>query len=406
MIEGLRGSAAAVAGWGILPSFLMKTALLAKESPTIGESRRILVIVQLSGGNDGLNTVIPFADDQYYKARPTLAVPRSQVLGLNQDVGLSPELAPFKELYDEGALSVIQNVGYKNPNRSHFASMDIWHTASMDPVRANTTGWIGRLLDRSWTSSPSNDPLVLHFDNEPLPLALSAMHQVVPSMGDLSSFRVSSEHFNLMQNILSQMKAKEKKNAQDLDYIRKISAQAATQAETLDSILKKSKSTVEYPGSELGKHLQQMAALIGGGFKTRIYYTSVSGFDTHSNQAGLHSSLLRNLGQAIGAFQRDLAARGCEKEVILMTLSEFGRRIEENNSRGTDHGTAAPLFIAGAPVKPGVLGGKPDLEKTREGDLIHRIDFRQVYASVLESWLEVPSKGLLGGEYAKLPILA
>jgi uncharacterized protein (DUF1501 family) len=387
-----------------VPSLFQEAALWMDARGTAASNRRILVLLQLTGGNDGLNTVIPYADDAYHAARPTLAIPRAQVLRLDDHLGLPPALSPLKELHDQGQLAVVENVGYPHPNRSHFASMDIWHTASVAEVRSDTTGWIGRVVDRETSDVRLEaDPTVIHVDREPVPLLLTSRHHVVPSFADASSLRLGDAETEGLEKVLARSGAGDEG---DLAHITAMGRKALYQARRLADLLEGETSTIEYPASPLARSLEQIARLIAAGLSTRIYSTSLSGFDTHSIQAETHRGLLSTLGAAIAAFQRDLHDKGLADEVLVLTFSEFGRRIRENRSRGTDHGTAAPLFLVGRNVVPGIVGGKPDLETTEDGDLVHTIDFRRVYASVLESWLGVPSVPILGGSWEPLEIVA
>lgn len=400
---------ALMGGAGAVPSLFARACLLGPGGGKNSEPR-ILVLVELTGGNDGLNTVIPFGDDAYYEARPTLAVKKPAVLSLDDHTGLHPTLAPLKELFDRGSLTVLQGVGYPHPNRSHFTSMDIWHSASLDPVTPGTTGWIGRLLDRddqgSQNTSKSReriDPLVVHLDREPLPLALMGSSRVVPSFRDLSDFRFDRRDLDRLESLFEAPLGPV--SSGELEAIRALSEQAQAQARLLTDLVENDRGVAEYPASRLAQNLKQIAQLIGAGLSTQVYFTSLPGFDTHSNQGGTHQALLKDLGDSVGAFVKDLEHRGLGERVLLVTLSEFGRRIRENRSRGTDHGAAAPLFVVGPKARPGLIGDPPDLVDTIDGDVRHTLDFRRVYATLLEEWLGFPSPPILGEPFQTLPFV-
>jgi uncharacterized protein (DUF1501 family) len=321
---------------------------------------RILVVVQLGGGNDGLNTVVPYGSSLYYKARPGLAVPapgdrRRQTPAIALDdargIGLHPGLSGFKTLLDEGVAAIVQGVGYPNPNRSHFTSMDVWHTAD---TSAKGHGWIGRYFDNTCRGTPVPDGAV-------------AIGRAAPLA---------------MQGALQQPATFE-------------SAEAATARLPL----------VPYPGGPLARQLRTVGAMIRDGMRTRVYYATLGGFDTHANQAGPHAGLLRQLGDALHAFYRDLEAQGNSRRVLIMVFSEFGRRVGQNASGGTDHGTAAPVYLVGDAVRPGLLGDHPPLDDLDQGDLRFNVDFRSVYAAILEDWMGAPAAKILGGAYRKAGIL-
>lgn len=400
--EFLRVAASAplLAAAGSLPGFLCRTArVAADEGISVAADERILVVVQLTGGNDGLNTVVPFRDDNYHKARPTLRITPERALRLNDDLGLNPEMTGFKQLYDDGLLAVINNVGYPNPDRSHFRSMDIWHTALLAPEAARD-GWLGRVVDRSKIEGDA--PRALHVDDDTLPLALKTQKIAVPSVRDIAAFKLHGDTGALLDAI-----AADRTNADtasqaardDLLFVQRTAVASCRNAQRLANVVEGDESRAIYPNYRLASHLRQIAQLIGADFGPRIYYTSLSGFDTHARQVLAHGPLLRELSDSVTAFYGDLKQRGLAERVLLLTFSEFGRRVAENGSQGTDHGAGAPLFLAGPACKVGVHGAAPDLGNLLEGDVRHTFDFRGVYAEVLDKWLNVDAAEVLGGRF-------
>lgn len=414
---------ATLAATGIsLPRFLVRTA---GASQTAINRDKILVVLQLSGGNDGLNTVVPFRDDLYLKARPTLRVTKERALRLTDDLGLNPEMTAFKSLFDDGLLSVVTNVGYPNPDRSHFRSMDIWHTADMTPEAAHD-GWLGRIVDRSGCpdltrqkgtdasssirAADPNIPLALHLDDAAVPLALKTQRLAVPSIRDIAAFELHGDGGKLAQSIASnpgEIGASElSEAAADLLFVQRTAIAGCANAERIRLMSADRQMKAPYPGYGLAARLRQIAQLIGAEFGPRVYYTSLGGFDTHARQMLAHGPLLRELSESVAAFYADLKQRGVAERVLLLTFSEFGRRLAENGGAGTDHGAAAPVFLAGPAVKAGVLGDPPNLSDLDEGDVRHRIDFRQIYATILDRWMELPSKEVLGSEYQLLKLFS
>lgn len=409
-----------------LPVFLENTFLsldaAAADShvqTATGSHAPILVVLQMAGGNDGLNTLIPFADDAYHRARPQLRIPGDQALKLNDEAALHPRLTGLRGLYDEGHLAIVQGVGYPNPNRSHFRSTDIWQTAS-DAQKVESDGWIGRYFD---ACCPGADPTVgvslgtgapLAFQSQtPTGISLSTPEQfqflsrnASDPEGTRELFRDLSEDDEAGASIDSL--AGDPGGRADtgvLDFLQRTALDACVSSDKILEITRKSKAPVPYPGGRLARDLNLVARLIAGGLPTRIYYVSQGGYDTHSGQRGGHERLLGELDGALSAFTKDLQAQGNLDRVLLMTFSEFGRRVAENSSGGTDHGTAAPLFVLGGGVKPGLYGKPPSLTRLDQGDLIHTLDFRSVYATVLEKWLQTPSRGILRGQFPTLPFV-
>ncbi|MFN0136389.1 MAG: DUF1501 domain-containing protein [Phycisphaerae bacterium] len=379
---------------GSLPGFLCRTALAA----TPGKDRRTLVVIQLSGGNDGLNTVIPFADDLYQKARPTLRIGADRALRLSDTLGLHPEMTGMHRLHEAGLLQTITNVGYPNPDRSHFRSMDIWHTASMKPEGAND-GWLGRLVDRSTVDGGA--PQALHVSDESLPLALRTRSQAVPSIRGIDAFRLDGDDAALRTAI----EAPRGGAGDDLLFVQRVALSSCDTARRIEQVVRGDTVKAPYPDYGLARRLQQIAQLISADFGPRVYYTSLGGFDTHARQQLAHGPLLRELSDSTAAFVDDLKQRGQLDRVLVMTFSEFGRRLSENASQGTDHGAAAPMFLAGSACRAGVLGEMPDLRNLDEGDVRHKLDFRSVYATVLDRWLEADARAILGESFKHAAVL-
>jgi len=390
---------AAPAVWALgasVPAFLRRAA--AFDNAADG---RVLVIVQLSGGNDGLNTVVPHAHDEYRKARPTLAISGADALKINDELGFHPALRGFAGLLEAGRLCVVQGVGYPNPNRSHFESMDIWHTCQRknDP---RTDGWVGRYLDRL----PENADLgAMHLGEEKQPAALTARKTRVPSIRSLEQFRLHAGTEQTKQAVDALAQAPRDGADELLGFVQTSTASALAVSERFAKLSSAKKPQREYPGTNLGRKLATVSQLICAGLPTRVYYIELDGFDTHSQQAQAHAALLRQLGDAVATFDEDLRQQQQSDRVLVMCFSEFGRRLAENASEGTDHGAAAPMFLVGAAVTPGLVGEHPSLARLDEGDLIHHTDFRQVYATVLEQWLKVDSQPVLGGTFQPVAAL-
>ncbi len=387
-----------------LPGFLGSTALAA----TPDRERRVLVVIQLTGGNDGLNTVVPLRDERYFRARPTLRIPPQQALRVSDELGLHPEMSGFKRLFDQGLLTVVNNVGYPNPDRSHFRALDIWHTARVDPELARD-GWLGRVVDH-WVAqqraAAANDPsqaqapTALHLAAEALPLALKSQRTPVVSVRDIAAFRLEGEA-TALGDVIAAPRSHDSTSPSsaaldDLLFVQRVALSSCATARRIESVARDQTLGAPYPPHGLAQRLQQIAKLIAADFGPRVYYTSLDGFDTHARQLLAHGPLLRELSGSVAAFYDDLTARGLAERVLLLTFSEFGRRVAENGGQGTDHGAAAPMFLAGPACRGGVIGAAPDLGNLIEGDLPHKLDFRDVYAAILQDWLSVPPAVVLG----------
>jgi len=423
----------AAASW-TLPVFLEKTffaldalAADAMTQATSGRDDTILVVLQLAGGNDGLNSVVPFVDDVYHRVRPKLALPPDKILKLDSEIGLNPRLTGLKSLYDSGQLAIVQGVGYPNPNRSHFRSAEIWQTAS-DADRVKNEGWLGRYFDNCCRGA---EPTVGVAISEQSPQAFSAKIPTGVTFSHPEQFRwkasmgadgkpLSEEEAFYRQliggaeekpslaadgNSISSLPGKFHNDATTEDFLRRTALDAQLSSDKILAIARKYKSNVPYPQTPLGASLNLIGRMIAGGLATRVYYASQGGFDTHAGQIGSHDRLMAVVNEAIAAFVADLKQQGNFERVLLMTFSEFGRRVAENANNGTDHGTAAPMFLLGGRVKPGLFGKQPSLTDLDNGDLKFNIDFRSVYASVLDNWLGAPSQLVLGRKFSTLPIV-
>lgn len=412
-----------------LPLFLGRTATaLAGPEPTAkaGKDQRILVVVQLAGGNDGLNTIVPVEMDAYYKARPRIAIPKKDALKLANGVGLHPAATGLKDLFDEGKMAVIQGIGYPNPNRSHFTSMDIWHTA--DPMQRQQNGWLGRYFDACCKGSdPDPEPIqgIALTQEQPLamqgdrfmPLAFQnpesltwrggrsdktadALFRKLNGMdgesgadagpGKNAGANEKTEHFLQRAALKAQIGADEIRAAAGKNLASGIRAGGARRAGG---------------GNQLSQQLQLVARLIAANLPTRIYYVSMGGFDTHTGQDGRHRTLMTQFGEAMREFVDTLEDQKLSDRVLIMSFSEFGRRVQENASGGTDHGEAAPMFLFGSNIKPGVHEKHPSLDNLHRGDLEFGCDFRRVYSDVLANWLSMRPDLVLGRGFEPLRVV-
>jgi uncharacterized protein (DUF1501 family) len=384
---------------GPAPGFLRRAAVAAEAERT---SDKVLVVVQLSGGNDGLNTVVPFKDDLYYRRRPSIAVNPNLVHKLTDELALHPAMRGLAGLYQDKALTVIENVGYPNPSRSHFVSMDIWHSARPEKPD-KSSGWLGRALSTTRAADVGKVPAI-SLGHKELPPALVSAGVEVPAVEDLKDFQLrlqggSEADRARRRGLLRELSALPRPEGSEAAFLSSTMQSTLAAAEALARVTAGAAERVKYPGGSLSRQLQQAAQVMAAGFGTRIFYTSLGGFDTHSKQVPAHLQLLTQLSEALKAFWDDVKAQGRARDVLVMTFSEFGRRIEQNNSHGTDHGTAAPMFLVGGRTVGGVIGRPPNLAKPVDGDLGHEFDFRQVYAGVLEQWLGLDSTAVLGRKF-------
>lgn len=371
---------------------------------------RVLVLLQLSGGNDGLNTVIPVEDDEYYRMRPSIAIPKANTLALTDEVGLHPSLGALEGLYGDGRMALLQNVGYPDPNLSHFRSTDIWMSAS-NADEVLRTGWAGRFLGTEFPDlddNPSSYPLAVQLGGGGRLLFQAEDSSLSMTIANVDLFERLAEGDALFDVAA----VPPTPYGAEMAFVRSVANDSFLFAEAIQEASGRGSNDIDYPNTGLSNSLAVLARLIKGQLGTHIYHVTLGGFDTHANQAGLHQALLRELAEAVAAFYEDLGPDWSER-VLTMTFSEFGRRPFENGSRGTDHGAAAPLFVFGGQVQGGLLGSVPRLDEASlaasGGNVGYEFDFRAVYATILERWFEMEPDAVatvLGLDYAPLPFLA
>jgi len=408
-----------------LPLFLQNAAFALDDPmgtpdgaprPGVPEDR-ILVVVQLGGGNDGLNTVVPFGEQRYYDARPNIAIPEREVLKFRDHrnrhaagIGLHPAMEPMMDLYNDGRVAMLQGVGYPNPNRSHFKSMDIWHTANVEG-EGRGHGWIGRYFDNACKGQPDPEPNLCVSIGPSAPPAMQGERIQPVAFEDPRLFRWTgaSLHPDLA-------KAYDRINRAGVvgpvgeetpaSFLMRTALDAQLSSDRIRDAMKRTPE-VAYPRTGLANSMKMIASMIQAGLRTRVYYADLGGFDTHAGQPWRHAARLREFAGAVKAFYDDLKKQGNQKRVLIMTFSEFGRRVKQNASGGTDHGTAAPMFLIGDMLKPGIYGPHPSLAQLDpHGDLVHRIDFRSVYTTILQQWMRADAEAILGGRFPPAPILA
>jgi uncharacterized protein (DUF1501 family) len=368
-----------------VPGFIARLA----QASTPERDGRILVVIQLDGGNDGLNTVVPFADDAYAKNRKTLKIPRKELIKLSDGIGLHPAMRQAGKLVESERLGIIPGVGYPNPNRSHFASMAIWHTARLDTEEHGGPGWLGRGLD----SAPAASSTFVGAGS--IPAAIRGRRSLASSLERIEDLTLDTR---AAREALSG-------DGDDLAaFVRRSTLQAYASSDRMRDLAKDRTGGGRYPETPLANRLKLIARLIKGEYQSRVFYTLQGGYDTHSQQSGTHYGLLGELSGAIKAFLDDLADSKLADRVVVLCFSEFGRRVHENGSGGTDHGAAGPVFLAGPAVKPGLLGKYPSLTDLVDGDLKPLVDFRRVYATILDQWLGIPSAPALGGTFEPLAL--
>jgi uncharacterized protein (DUF1501 family) len=378
-------------------SFMVPKFLKAFEKvDRVPPGNKVMVILQLSGGNDGLNTVIPVRNDIYYRERPRLGIEQTKALSLTDEVALHPALVGLKELYDDGSLGILNNVGYPNPDRSHFRSMDIWQTGSGSDEYI-TTGWVGRYLDAQCHGC-DKPTYALEIDDV-LSLALKGQNAKAIAMKDPKRlFGTSNEKF--FKDVL---KNHRDNSEETVDYLYKTLSETLSSANYIFEQSKAHPSTTEYPKTELGNGLKTIASLIFSEINTKVYYISLGSFDTHVNQQAQQQRLFTEFSDAVKAFSKDLKVNNRFNDVLMFTFSEFGRRVSQNASGGTDHGTANNMFLIGGALKQrGLINPMPDLSDLTEGDLKYKIDFKTVYATVLRNWLDADDTAILGKKYEHL----
>jgi uncharacterized protein (DUF1501 family) len=379
--EFLKASSLALLTMQSMPSFLARA-----RDTALGD--KTLVVIQLSGGNDGLNTLAPFSNDAYYAARPSIALSKRDVIPVSADLGMHPNLRALASFFDDGELAWLQNVGYPNPNRSHFASMAVWHTAS--PEESLRDGWIGRI------AAEVGDPLCASNIGNSTPLAFQSETITSASISNVDTFKfMLSEHLQPpFQTMLAHPREGERA------FVQHSMEQMLENTATLQARLGNYKAAAEYPKTDVANRLQQTAKLVATGLHQKVLYVSIGGFDTHANERPAHDTLMLNLAEGLTAFQQDLEEQGLSEQVVVLAFSEFGRRVAENASKGTDHGQGGVMFALGKSVKGGIYGDLPDLENLEAGDIKYQQDFRGVYAKVLDKWLGISSQDILEGDFA------
>ncbi|MCB0743288.1 MAG: DUF1501 domain-containing protein [Ignavibacteriae bacterium] len=377
---------------------------------------KILVVVQLKGGNDGLNTIIPFEDDLYYRNRPTLAIPKTDIVPITNTIGFHPNMSPLKSIFDDGKMSIIQNVGYENQNRSHFRSTDIWLTAS-DVDKYYSDGWLGRTLENKYPTYPEtipDQPMAVEIGSNQSLILESQHGGMGVSFDDPSTFSSLLKDSSIDEEPIPDTLAGE-----ELRFLKQVAAQSIQYASVVKERADAGKNLVEYPSVSsgitigkqipLGTQLKIIAKLISGEMQTPVYVASLWGFDTHAQQTDDHASLLKEFSEAVAAFQEDMEKQGLADKVVLVTISEFGRRVAQNGGLGTDHGAAAPMIVIGNSVNGGIYGNQLDLANLDPyGDLPHEFDFRQVYSTIMQNHLgmgNTATTDVLKGEFATLPFL-
>ena len=432
--EFLRATMLGASATWTLPMFIDRTfAQLHDASKDLavqgitGRDDTILVVLQLAGGNDGLNTLVPFQDDDYHRARPRIAKKEKDLIRLSDELGLNNAMPWLGAQFKGGGAGVIQGVGYPNPNRSHFVSTSIWETA--DPQNRANTGWLGRYFDNACQGS---DPTIGISFNRAQPESFGALRNPGVSIntpelyrwlhggGDADMAHDFFENLNQPESAMFDdapvdgasiaMAAGGKPGGlvgeSNLEFLERVALDARVSSQTILELAARHRTSVRYDGTPVARNLNLVSRMIAGGMPTRVYYVSHGGFDTHNQQNHSHDRLLGQLDSALKSFFTDLREQGNDKRVVVMTFSEFGRRVAENASAGTDHGKASCMFVVGPAVNAGMHGRHPSLANLDAGDITHTVDFRSVYATLLEDWLRVPDvRPILGGSFPKLPLV-
>jgi uncharacterized protein (DUF1501 family) len=381
----------------LIPKFLH--GLGASPFGEIGTSGKTLVIIQLSGGNDGLNTFIPYRNDLYYKLRPDIAIASQSALPAGGDMAFHPATKPLLDLFQSGEMTVINNVGYPNPDHSHFRSMDIWTSAS-DSHEYIETGWIGRWLDSVCTTGCQSH-LALETDDL---LGRALKGQSVKGISTSHPERLYRAAMDPFTTDLAALHAGT--GVDNRAYLYKTLAETTSSVDYLYRQSKIYKSSNTFPTTAFGNRMKLISELICSGCETRVYYISLSGFDTHANQLNGHERLLKMLADSVQAMITELKANNRFRDTLIMGFSEFGRRVKQNGSRGTDHGEANNMFLIGGSLKKsGFLNDPPDLQSLSDGNLRFETDFRSVYATVLKKWFGVDDEKILGAQFAKMDFI-
>ena len=388
----------------VVPSLLARSAAAVSSDPN-GDT--VLVVVQLSGGNDGLNTLVPYADDAYGRARPTLRFTARDVHRIDSYLGFHPRMGAFRKLYGDGHLAVVQGVGHANSSRNHEPAMRAWHTADPDhPDRR--IGWLGRVVDRVADPDAVDVP-AMSVGSTARPLGLSAERTIVPSLRSFEELDVRGEPDGSRWREASEIARADTDNP-FLDFLHRGARGVCADLPRIRAVAREATSLGDYPDFDLAGNLRTVAQVIRADVGVRLFFTVLGGdgfggFDNHANQLGNHCAMLEQLSESVGAFVDDLSRDGTLKRVLLMTFSEFGRTVSENGRRGTGHGAAAPVFLAGGALKGGLTGEHPSLADLDEGAPRFHTDFRRVYATALERCLGLDAEPVLGGRYEPLDVL-
>lgn len=392
-------------------NFLKKTSLislvpcvpdlLARAAQAAGEESdgRVLIVIQLDGGNDGLNTVVPYRDDEYARNRQRLRLDPKDLHKLDDHMGLHPRMQAAKKLFDRGELAIVQGVGYPNPNRSHFSSMKIWQTGRFDEKAHDEYGWLGRALDSVTSQSHTAEANAVYIGEQDTPVALWGRRSMAIGLSrtdDLKlDLRLENEPF-----------ASAPGATETLDqFVSRHVLSAYVAANRFTASQSATSANGAYPNTELASQLRLISQLLKSGSQARVFYTTQPGYDTHSGQLSTHAELLQEFSDSLSAFLDDLRGANLSDRVLVLAFSEFGRRVKENDSQGTDHGAAGPVFLAGGKLRGGLIGNPPDLSDLEDGDLKAQFDFRQVYATILDQWLGTSSREILGARFEPLPLL-
>ncbi len=398
------------------PTFLVKSIRGASQSgmlnAELGDPNRIMVVIELAGGNDGLNTVVPYTNDHYLSARPSLGVGSvPDLLTLDQEYALHPSMTGFKEMWDSDLLTIVHGVGYPNPNRSHFRSRDIWHTA--EPENVATDGWLASYFN----SLDDPESLVGLNLGGAVPRSMVSSEGSAPSILNIDTYQIQTDPFHPEDDAnknaaFQQLMAQPQKQFGFQDYVSETILDATATSIALIEGRDNYSSTVEYPNSAFAGNMRSIAQIIAADLGVTVFYTRIGGFDTHANQVvggnplqGFHTNLLDDISQSLKAFYDDMIEMGRDKDVVIFSWSEFGRRLHDNGSLGTDHGTANQMFVIGDPanVSSGFTGIHPSLatgDLDQVGDMVYKADFRSVYAHLLSAWLGADASSVLGGDFS------
>jgi uncharacterized protein (DUF1501 family) len=381
-------------------------------------ARRKVVLVHLAGGNDGINTVIPYSSSGYYQSRPNLAIPPEQVLALNQAVGLHPSMSALSDLYRQNKLAIVLGVGYPNASYSHFRSTEIWQTA--EPEKVLSTCWFARYANVSHSTNIGQELLAKAINVDPaLPKSMANADMRASYWADGAWHHPAFNRNQAKPVTDAQHRSKRQQHHETFNrlyasfeverpsprLLEDVGVQTRHMPNFREAAARNYRNNAQYPANGFGRGFQFVAQMITTDSETRIYNISLGGFDMHANQLPVHAKLLEQLSDSISAFQRDLEFHGVDKEVLLFVFSEFGRRLRENDQQGTDHGNAQPIFLIGSAVQGGIYGDYPSLNISAALDLKYSCDFRSIYATLLERWLDADSRSVLGKSYDILPML-